>query len=95
MFKSSILSNATSMILIHNHPSGNLEPSKWDTMLTDRMLKLGELIGIPVVDHIIVGGENKECFSFKRKVFWSLNIIVLKQIIESLMQKDLQLQKMK
>ena len=31
IFKSSILSNATSMILIHNHPSGNLEPSKWDT----------------------------------------------------------------
>lgn len=67
IFKSSILSNATSMILIHNHPSGNLEPSKWDTILTDRMLKLGELIGIPVVDHIIVGGENKEYFSFKEK----------------------------
>ena len=43
IFKSSILSNATSMILIHNHPSGNLEPSKWDTILTDRMLKLGEV----------------------------------------------------
>ena len=67
IFKSSILSNATSMILIHNHPSGNLEPSKWDTILTDRMLKLGELIGIPVVDHIIVGGENEEYFSFKEK----------------------------
>lgn len=67
IFKSSILSNATSMLMIHNHPSGNLNPSKWDTMMTDRMLKLGELLGIPVQDHIIVGGNNKSYFSFKEK----------------------------
>lgn len=67
IFKSSILSNATSMILVHNHPSGCLNPSKWDTMMTDRMLKLGELLGIPVLDHIIVGGDNTSYFSFKEK----------------------------
>ena len=51
IFKSAILSNATSMILLHSHPSGNLKPSKEDTVITDRMLKLSELLGIPLVDH--------------------------------------------
>ena len=67
IFKSAILSNATSMILLHSHPSGKLDPSKQDTMITDRMLKLGELMGIPLVDHVIVGGDNKSYFSFKEK----------------------------
>lgn len=67
IFKSAILSNATSMIIIHNHPSGKLEPSRNDTMITDRILKLCELIGIPLVDHIIVGGDNQSYFSFKEK----------------------------
>ena len=55
LFKSSILSNAASMMLIHCHPSGNVFPSKADTMMTDRMNKLCELIGIPLLDHIIIG----------------------------------------
>lgn len=67
LFKASILSNAANMILIHCHPSGNLEPSKADCMLTDRMIKLCELLGIPLLDHIIVGGDNREYFSFKEK----------------------------
>ena len=67
LFKSAILSNASSLLLLHNHPSGNLNPSKEDCMLTDRMLKLSELIGIPLVDHVIVGGNNESYFSFKEK----------------------------
>ena len=67
LFKSSILSNAASMMLIHCHPSGNIFPSKADTMMTDRMNKLCELIGIPLLDHIIVGGDNRAFFSFKEK----------------------------
>ena len=67
IFKSAILSNATSMILLHSHPSGNLKPSKEDTIITDRMLKLSEILGIPLVDHIIVGGKNDSYFSFKEK----------------------------
>ena len=67
LFKASILSNAASMMLIHCHPSGNIFPSKADTMMTDRMNKLCELIGIPLLDHIIVGGDNRAFFSFKEK----------------------------
>mgnify|MGYP003397900819 FL=1 len=51
----------------HFHPSGNLLPSKSDTMMTDRMNKLCELMGIPLIDHVIVGGDNREFFSFKEK----------------------------
>lgn len=64
IFKAAILSNAATMILIHNHPSGRLTPSPADTELTDRMIYLGEMIGIPVIDHIIVGGDNTRYFSF-------------------------------
>ena len=66
IFKSAILANATSMIVVHN-PSGNLEPSKQDTMITDRLLKLADVLGVSIVDHIIVGGKNKSYFSFKEK----------------------------
>lgn len=67
IFKSSILSNAASMIIVHNHPSGNLNPSKNDTMITDRMIKMCTYMGIPLEDHIIVGGDNASYFSFKEK----------------------------
>lgn len=67
LFKTSILSNAASMMIVHCHPSGNLLPSKADTMMTDRMNKLCELMGISLLDHVIVGGDNREFFSFKDK----------------------------
>ncbi len=67
LFKSAILSNAANMILVHNHPSGNVLPSREDTMLTDRILSLTDLLGIPLLDHIIIGGSNRSYFSFKEK----------------------------
>lgn len=67
IFKASILSNAAGMIILHNHPSGSLSPSKLDTVLTDRMSQLCTMMGIPLLDHIIVGGDNSHYFSFKEK----------------------------
>lgn len=67
MLKASILSNAARLIMVHNHPSGDLTPSKDDIRLTDRMQKVTGLVGIPLMDHIIVGGDNKEYFSFREK----------------------------
>ena len=67
IFKTSILSNAASMLLVHNHPSGNLKPSTTDTELTDKMLRLCEMMSIPLLDHIIVGGDNTSYFSFREK----------------------------
>ena len=66
ILKSAILSNASGMMLIHNHPSGNLEPSEQDILTTDRMVRIGQLMGIPVVDHIIVG-RGKEYYSFHER----------------------------
>lgn len=67
MLKSSILSNAANIIMMHNHPSGSLEPSRDDTMLTDRMIQICNLIEIPLLDHIIVAGDNTRYFSFKER----------------------------
>ncbi len=64
ILKAAILSNAANMMLIHNHPSGYLMPSKMDVQITDRMIQLCDMVNIPLVDHIIVGGDKEEYFSF-------------------------------
>ena len=67
LFKASILSNAAQMLMMHNHPSGSLQPSRQDVMMTNRILDLSELIGIRLVDHIIVGNDCNRYFSFSEK----------------------------
>lgn len=67
VFKSSILSNASSIIAIHNHPSGSIKPSKNDQLITRKLRECGKLLGIELLDHIIIGGTNGKMFSFKEK----------------------------
>ncbi len=55
VFRHAIMKNANSIILTHNHPSGDPEPSEADIHITQRLVKAGEYIGIRVLDHIIVG----------------------------------------
>ena len=55
VLKSTLLSSAAATILIHNHPSGDPSPSNEDLAITRRLKEAGELIGIPVLDHIIIG----------------------------------------
>lgn len=57
VFKASILSNANAIILAHNHPSGNPDPSKEDIEITQRLFECGKLLGIKILDHIIIGDE--------------------------------------
>lgn len=52
--------NATSVILIHNHPGGSLRPSKADIDLTDRIIQIGRIINIKVSDHLILGGKRSK-----------------------------------
>lgn len=54
VFKEAVSSSAASVIFVHNHPSGDPEPSKEDVELTRRLVKAGEIVGIEVLDHIIV-----------------------------------------
>lgn len=60
ILKSTILSNAASVVLVHNHPSGQLIPSKEDIRVTKRFEELCELLGISFLDHVIVGGDNAD-----------------------------------
>lgn len=54
-FKEAIKMSAASVIFIHNHPSGDPEPSSADISITDRLKKTGEIVGITLLDHIIIG----------------------------------------
>jgi len=54
VYKGAILSNAASVIFMHNHPSGDPEPSNDDLEITERLEKAGNILGIDVLDHIIV-----------------------------------------
>ncbi|SHK41487.1 JAB domain-containing protein [Paramaledivibacter caminithermalis] len=64
VFKRALLSNASSILLLHNHPSGDPKPSPEDIRVTKRLKDAGELLGIQVLDHVIIGDEY---FSLKEK----------------------------
>lgn len=53
VFRGAILDNAVAVILAHNHPSGNLDPSKEDDDITKRLVDAGQVVGIRVLDHVI------------------------------------------
>lgn len=59
VFKSAILSNAGSIIMLHNHPSGSTDPSPEDIEMTRTLREAGQLIGIPLLDHVIVSSSGK------------------------------------
>ncbi len=65
VFKSAILSNAGSIILLHTHPSGYVEPSREDILTTRRMVSAGYLMNIQVLDHLIIGGGSGEIYSLQ------------------------------
>lgn len=65
VFKFAIKASAAGIILAHNHPSGETRPSENDLNVTEKMIDAGEIVGIPVLDHIIVGGN--EYLSMKEK----------------------------
>lgn len=56
VFKAAILANASSVAFVHNHPSHDPEPSREDIELTRRLYRAGELLGIQVFDHVVIGG---------------------------------------
>ena len=66
VFREAIRRSSNKIILLHNHPSGNAEPSKEDKNITNRLKDCGELVGIEVIDHIIIG--DGVYFSFKENM---------------------------
>lgn len=66
MIKAAFLSNASSILMFHNHPAGSLTPSKEDIAITNRMQQVCMMVGIPMLDHIILGQDNFY-YSFREK----------------------------
>ena len=62
IFKEAYLVSASSIVCLHNHPSNDTTPSKADILFTERLIRTGEVQGIPVVDHIIVGRDSYYSF---------------------------------
>ena len=58
VFKTAILANAASIILVHNHPSGDPNPSNEDISITKRIKECSEMLGIELLDHVIIGDED-------------------------------------
>ena len=63
IFKIALEYNASGIILCHNHPSGNIQPSDADIKLTKKLRNAGEMLDLPVIDHIIIGEENYYSFA--------------------------------
>lgn len=68
IFKEAYLLNASSIICVHNHPTGDVTPSKNDINITVRLKEIGNLLGIPLIDHIIVGADKYYSFLENGKI---------------------------
>ncbi|MBS4029630.1 MAG: DNA repair protein RadC [Ignavibacteriales bacterium] len=66
VFRIAITENAASIILVHNHPSGNPEPSSEDISITRKLVEVGKIMDIPIHDHIIIAGEKYTSFADRR-----------------------------
>lgn len=63
LFRRAVISGVSSIMIAHNHPSGEVDPSDADISVTKRILDAGKIMGIELLDHIIVGG--KKHYSFR------------------------------
>lgn len=68
VFRSAVVTGCASIIIFHNHPSGNLEPSNEDITITKKLVECGKLMDIPVFDHIIVTHQGFTSFVEKRLI---------------------------
>lgn len=62
VFRSAVIQSAASIVLIHNHPSGDPEPSEEDLSITKRLVEAGDLLGIGVLDHVVVASRGDVSF---------------------------------
>lgn len=65
IFKRVLLANASKFFMVHNHPSGDVNPSKEDRNITKRLKDCGDMLGVEILDHIIIGYDRM--FSFKEE----------------------------
>ena len=65
ILKSGILSNCNNIMLMHNHPTGDVEPSGEDLQITKRLIEAAKLLDMNVVDHVVIGGQNGNIYSMR------------------------------
>lgn len=69
VFKEAYLTSASSIVCMHNHPSGDVKPSREDIIFTKALINIGDINGIPLVDHIIVGDNSYYSFYEENNLF--------------------------
>jgi len=67
VFKTALIVGAVSVYVAHNHPSGNVRPSREDTQVTIRLIDAGKVLGVPVTDHIIWSHASDNTYSYRNK----------------------------
>lgn len=65
VFRQAVRDNAAAIIVAHNHPSGDIQPSAEDANLTKRLKQAGDVLGIPILDHLIISQDKFESFADK------------------------------
>jgi len=65
VFKRALLMNAAGIFVAHNHPSGDVTPSRDDTAITERLQNAGDILGVSLVDHLIIGDTPERYYSFR------------------------------
>lgn len=68
IFQTALKANACSLILAHNHPSGNIQPSESDNRLTTKMVSAGKFLDLPVLDHLIICSDRYYSFADEGKI---------------------------
>lgn len=68
IFQTAILANASRIILVHNHPSGNLKPSLQDDKITKRVYQVASILGIELTDHLIISEESYYSYAIEGRI---------------------------
>ena len=79
VYKSALLTSAASVIFVHSHPSGDPEPSLSDREITKQLKEAGDLMGIEVLDHVIIGMDKYYSFADKEEIIPTINVLIQKK----------------
>lgn len=71
VFAAALRESAAAIVVIHNHPSGDPEPSAQDVAVTQRLVQVGSLLGVPLLDHVVVGGDR--WVSLRERMSWAID----------------------
>lgn len=98
VYRVAVLKGATSVIAVHNHPSGSMAPSESDKDETDRLIQVGKILNINLLDHLIISTENYMSFAnigLMAKLELSVKYVPTYQIQEKIRKQELQIKKEK